>query len=92
VATILNVDAVPKSKKLYRIQVELGTEKRQIVSGIAEAFTPESLVGQKVVMVANLAPAKLMGIESQGMILAVGEGKDLELLAVKNNLSGSKVS
>ncbi|MEI6241821.1 MAG: methionine--tRNA ligase [Chlamydiota bacterium] len=92
VATILHVEAVPKSKKLYRIEVELGSEKRQIVSGIAEAFSPQDLIGKKVVMVANLAPAKLMGIESQGMILAVGDGKELELLCVNKSPSGSKVS
>jgi methionyl-tRNA synthetase len=62
---------VPKSKKLLKFRVDLGGEERQIVSGIAAFYSPEQLVGAQVVVVANLAPSKLMGIESQGMILAV---------------------
>ena len=64
---------MPKAKKLLKLQVDLGYEKRQVVSGIAAYYTPEQLVGKKVIIVANLKPAKLCGIESQGMILASGE-------------------
>jgi methionine--tRNA ligase beta chain len=71
IATIEAVEAVPKSKKLYRIQLDLGTMgKRQIVSGIAQHYTPEELIGQQIVVIANLKPAKLMGVESHGMLLA----------------------
>jgi methionyl-tRNA synthetase len=70
VAKILAAEAVPKSKKLVKLQVDLGTEQRTIVAGIAEAYQPDTLVGRTIVVVANLKPAKLMGIESNGMVLA----------------------
>lgn len=70
VARVLAAEAVPKSKRLLKLQVDLGNEQRQIVSGIAEAYAPEALVGRLVVLVANLKPAKLMGVESHGMVLA----------------------
>ncbi|MDP4230311.1 MAG: methionine--tRNA ligase [Bacteroidota bacterium] len=74
-ATVLEAERVPKSKKLLKLQIEIGQEKRQIVAGIAEKYAPEDLVGKTIVVVANLAPAKLMGIESQGMLLAVNDDK-----------------
>lgn len=67
---ILTAEPVPKSKKLMKLQVDLGTEQRQILAGIAEHYSAEQLVGMMIVVVANLAPAKLMGLESQGMVLA----------------------
>lgn len=67
--TILEAEKVKKAKKLLRLKVDLGVEQRTVVSGIAEFFKPEDIIGQKVVLVANLAPKKLKGIESQGMIL-----------------------
>jgi methionyl-tRNA synthetase len=82
VATIEKVEAVPKSKKLYQIQLDVGElGKRQIVSGIAQHYTPEQLVGRQIVIVANLKPAKLMGVESRGMLLAASTEGD-EVLAV----------
>lgn len=69
VGTILSAEKHPKADKLLVFQVKMGTEKRQIVSGVAEYFKPEECVGQKVVVVANLAPRKLRGIESKGMLL-----------------------
>ena len=69
-ARVIAAEAVPKSKKLLKLQVDLGTEQRTILAGIAEAYQPESLVGRTIVVVANLKPAKLMGIESNGMVLA----------------------
>jgi methionyl-tRNA synthetase len=69
-AKVIAAEAVPKSKKLLKLQVDLGTEQRTILAGIAEAYEPESLVGRTIVIVANLKPAKLMGIESNGMVLA----------------------
>ena len=70
VGTILSAEKVAKADKLLKLEVDLGFEKRTIVSGIALHFTPESLIGKQVVIVANLAPRKLKGIESNGMILS----------------------
>ncbi|MBN8550502.1 MAG: methionine--tRNA ligase subunit beta [Deltaproteobacteria bacterium] len=71
VARIEHAEAVPKSNKLLKLQIDLGPlGKRQILSGIAKFYTPETLVGKKIIVVANLKPAKLMGIDSQGMLLA----------------------
>ncbi len=72
-ALILEAERVPKSKKLIKLQISLGDEKRQIVAGIGEKYTPEQLVGKMIVVVANLKPAKLMGQESNGMLLAVND-------------------
>jgi methionyl-tRNA synthetase len=82
VAKVLTAERVPKSNKLIKITVDVGTEQRTLVAGIAEAYEPEALVGRTVVMVFNLKPAKLMGIESNGMILAGSpEGGKPELVA-----------
>jgi methionyl-tRNA synthetase len=70
VAQVKVAERVPKADKLLRLEVDLGTETRQILAGIAESYTPESLIGRKVVIVANLAPRKLRGLESNGMIVA----------------------
>jgi methionyl-tRNA synthetase len=72
-AKVLSCETVPKAKKLLKLQLDLGYEKRQVVSGIAKFYKPEELVGKKLIVVANLAPATLCGVESQGMILASGE-------------------
>ena len=68
-------ERVPKADKLLRLEVDLGTEVRQVVAGIAESYAPESLIGRKVVIVANLAPRKLRGLESNGMLLAASIGE-----------------
>ena len=70
VAKVLEAESVPKSKKLVKMKIDVGTEQRTIVAGIAEAYTPEQLVGRTIAIVFNLKPAKLMGIESNGMVLA----------------------
>lgn len=72
-AKVLTCEPVPKAKKLLKLTLDLGYETRQIVSGIAKFYTPEQLIGRKVIVVANLAPATLCGVESQGMLLASGE-------------------
>ena len=72
-AQILACEKVPKAKKLLKLQLDLGYEKRQVVSGIAKFYEPEALIGKKVILVTNLKPAVLCGIESNGMILASGE-------------------
>ena len=70
VAKVLTAERVPKSRKLVKLTVDVGTEQRTLVAGIAEAYEPEALVGRTIVIVFNLKPAKLMGIESNGMVLA----------------------
>jgi methionyl-tRNA synthetase len=69
-AKVLEAEAVPKSKKLLKLKVDVGTEQRTVLAGIAEAYQPEQLVGKTIAIVFNLKPAKLMGIESNGMVLA----------------------
>jgi methionyl-tRNA synthetase len=75
VAQILVAERIPKADKLLRLEVDLGYEKRQILAGIAEAYAPETLIGRKVVIVANLAPRKMRGLESNGMIVAASIGE-----------------
>jgi len=70
VAKVLAAERVPKSKRLLKLQVDVGTEVRTLVAGIAEAYEPETLIGRTVAIVFNLQPATLMGVESNGMVLA----------------------
>ena len=72
-AKVIACERVPKAKKLLKLQIDLGYEERQVVSGIAKFYEPEALIGKKIIVVANLKPATLCGIESNGMILASGE-------------------
>ena len=84
-AKVLAAEKVEKSKKLLKLTVDVGTEQRTLVAGIAEAYEPETLVGKTVVIVFNLKPAKLMGIESNGMVLAASpEGGKPMLLSFEN--------
>jgi methionyl-tRNA synthetase len=76
VAKILVAERIPKADKLLRLEVDLGYEKRQILSGIAEWYTPEELVGRTIVVIANLAPRKMRGLESHGMLLAASHGEN----------------
>jgi len=76
---ILEAEKVKKSKKLIQLKVDIGTETRQILAGIAESYEPENLIGRTVIIVANLKPAKLMGIESQGMVLAASSEETILL-------------
>ena len=73
IATITAVERVEGSEKLLKLQLDLGAEQRQIVSGIAKSYEPEELVGKQIVMIANLEPRSLMGIESNGMLLAASD-------------------
>ncbi len=75
VAKIIVAERIPKADKLLRLEVDLGYEKRQILSGIAEWYTPEELIGRKIVVIANLAPRKMRGLESHGMLLAASHGE-----------------
>ena len=81
IGTVLEAEAVPKSKKLIRTTVDLGFETRQVLAGVAEHLTPEELLGRHVVVVANLKPRKIFGFESQGMLL-MAEGRDGRLVPV----------
>jgi len=69
IATILEAERVPKTDKLLKLKIDLGFEQRIIVSGIAHCYEPEKIIGQQVTIIANLAPRKIKGIESKGMIL-----------------------
>lgn len=93
VAKVLSCEKVKKSNKLLKLQLDIGIETRQVVSGIAKYYTPEELVGKKVIMIANLKPAKLMGIESQGMILAASNESELVLATIDKDIPvGTKLS
>jgi methionyl-tRNA synthetase len=76
VAQILVAERIPKADKLLRLEVDLGYEQRQILAGIAQYYEPEKLIGRKVVIVANLAPRKMRGLESNGMIVAASVGDE----------------
>ncbi|NQV72273.1 methionine--tRNA ligase [bacterium] len=82
--TVLTAEAIPKSKKLVRLEIDLGFEKRQILAGAAEHFEPADLVGQRVAIVANLAPRKMMGMESEGMVL-MAESRDGQLAIMQSS-------
>jgi methionyl-tRNA synthetase len=91
-ARVLSAERVPKSEKLLKLQVSLGSEQRQIVAGIGKKYEPESLVGKTIIVVANLKPAKLMGIESQGMVLAAGDSEVRGLATILEEVDpGTKV-
>ena len=92
VGTVKAAEKVKKSKKLLKLQVMIGEEERTIVSGIAQYYEPESLIGRNVIVIANLAPAKLFGIESFGMLLAASDGNgNLVLADAPGMASGSRV-
>ena len=93
VGTILSAEKHPKADRLLVEQIDLGEETRQIVSGIAANFTPEDVVGKKVIVVTNLKPVKLRGVESQGMILCASNQDDLDIVTIVKDLpNGTKVS
>ena len=93
VAEVLSAEKITKSKKLMKLKVMLDDGERQVVAGIAEHYNPEDLLGKKVIVVANLQPAKLMGEESNGMILAVdNEQGGLQVVIVDDSVkNGTRV-
>jgi methionyl-tRNA synthetase len=92
VARIEAAEKIPKSKNLLKVEVSLGDERRTVVAGIAKHYTPEELAGRTVIMVANLKPVKLMGVESQGMLLAAEGADGLKLVGVEGEVPpGAKV-
>jgi methionyl-tRNA synthetase len=93
VAKIIAAEKVAGTDKLVKMNIDLGTEKRQIVAGIGMVYPPESLVGKTIIIVANLAPAKIRGVESHGMLLAAVEGSNISVVTLDKELSpGSLVS
>ncbi|GHU83164.1 methionine--tRNA ligase [Clostridia bacterium] len=93
VAKVVACEAVPKSDKLLQLTLAVGDETRTVLSGIAKHYKPETLVGRKVVLLYNLSPRTMRGIESQGMILAAGDGETLGLLTVDGDIAdGSEIS
>ena len=91
VATIRSAERVEGSEKLLKLLVDLGDEERQIVAGIGKAYDPENLVGRQIVVVANLVPRVLMGLESQGMLLAAGSDEPVLLVPDKAVAAGSGI-
>jgi methionyl-tRNA synthetase C-terminal region/beta chain len=94
-AKVLDAQKVPKSEKLLKLQIQIGDEIRQLVAGIAKHYQPEDIIGKTIIVVANLKPAKLFGLDSQGMLLAAktADGR-LSLLTTMNSdfPSGAEVS
>ena len=85
VGEILECEKVEKSDKLLKLIVDIGTEKRQVVSGIAKYYEPSALIGKKIVLVSNLKPAKLRGVDSNGMILCSGE-EDVRIVEIASDV------
>ena len=93
VAQVLAAEKVEGADKLLKLQLDIGGETRQVVSGIAKQYSPEDMIGKKVVLITNLKPAKLRGIESQGMILAATKGKKLTLVTIDGDIpAGAEIS
>ena len=93
IAKIKNAEKIKKAKKLLRLELDDGFGTRQVVSGIAQWYAPEDLIGKKIIVVANLSPAKLCGVESNGMIVAASVGEDAKVIFVDDSIPvGSKLS
>lgn len=90
-ARVLKAEAIPGAKKLLRLEVQIGDEVRQLVAGIAQHYQPEALIGKNIVVVANLKPAKIRGVESKGMLLAASSGDSLRLITVDGDIPPGSV-
>ena len=92
VALVEEIEKVPKADKLYKLTIDLGDEKRILVAGLAEHYKVDELKGKKIVILANLEPRKLRGIESQGMLLAAVDGEIVSVLTPDKEISpGAKI-
>ncbi len=92
-AKIISAERIEGSEKLLKIQAKLGEEKRQIIAGIGKFYAPEDLINKTIVVVANLEPRVMMGLESQAMLLAVKDGENLSIIAPEKQMSsGLKLS
>lgn len=93
IAKIISAEKIENSEKLLKLEVDLGSEKRQIVSGIAEVYEPENLIGKEIILVANLEPKVIMGVESHGMLLAANQDGTPVLLNVDREVApGSTIT
>jgi methionyl-tRNA synthetase len=90
-AKVIEAEKVPGSEKLLRLVVLMGSERRQVVAGIALYYDPAKLIGRTIVMVANLKPATIHGVESQGMLLAASKGESLRLVSVDGEIASGAV-
>jgi methionyl-tRNA synthetase len=91
-AKVLAAEKIDGADKLLKLQVEIGNEKRQIVAGVAKFYTADEIIGMNIVVVSNLKPAKIRGIESYGMLLAAKTGGELKLISVTGEIkSGADV-
>jgi len=92
VATVIHAEKIPKTNKLLKLEVDLGEKKRTIVAGVAKSYTPEEITGKKIIVLANLKPAKLMGVRSEGMLLAAVTDDACSVVTLDNPLpSGTPV-
>ncbi len=92
-ARVLEAQKVEDSDKLIKLKVSIGDEERTLVAGIAKHYTPEEMVGKKILVLANLKPRRIMGIESQGMVLALSDGEKLSLIIPDRDLKeGARAS
>ncbi len=92
-AKVIDAQRVEGSEKLLKLRLSLGDEERTVVAGIAKFYSPEELIGKKVLMLANLKPRKIFGIESQGMILALSDGESMSLIVPDRDVrEGAKAS
>ena len=93
VAEVIEAEKVEGADKLLKLQLKIGSEKRQIVAGIAKVYSPEEIIGKKIVVIVNLEPAKIRGVESNGMLLAASKGNEMVLVSVDKDIeSGAKIS
>lgn len=93
VATVASAEPVPGADKLLQLEVDLGEEQRQLVAGIAQQYKPQDLLGRQIVVAANLKPAVIRGVESQGMLLAAVSNQGLSLITLdKETPNGTRVS
>ncbi|MFX1503160.1 MAG: methionine--tRNA ligase subunit beta, partial [Promethearchaeota archaeon] len=92
VALVKNVEKVPKANKLYKLSIDIGTEKKTLVAGLAEHYKSDDLIGKKIVVLTNLEPRKLRGILSEGMLLAAVDGDNVSILIPDKDLQpGAKI-
>ena len=93
VAKVLEAEAVPGATRILKLKIEVGDKQKQIVAGIAEHYKPEELVGKKVVVVNNMKPTTIRGVQSEGMILVAKDGKGMVLLGTEKEIeTGAKIS
>jgi methionyl-tRNA synthetase len=92
VAEVIEAKIVEGADKLLQLKIKIGDEQRQIIAGIAKAYTPEEMIGKKIIVVANLQPAKIRGVESSGMLLAASLGDKMVLVGLDKDIdSGAKI-